>query len=179
MYSPDSQRKLPHAAMMTEEFDLRTHGTRNGDKEGLRWFGALMETKMEQHAGKHPVPWFALPASGSAQFAACMDILAAMKRCIENQDWVSVANYAMMLEVRKNLLHNRAAIPQRILNPLKEEKKLTILLREPSATYIKNLLTEIKHSEINLGDPMAYANSVTEKADFALQSLNEAEHASL
>lgn len=78
-----------------EKFDLRKSGSDAADEHAVRYFSGLMMEKMINAKGAGYVPWY-ISATDDA-------IRQQMFKASEQGDFVSVANYAMMLHVRKEL----------------------------------------------------------------------------
>lgn len=82
-----------------EKFDLRKCGSDAADKHAVRYFTGLMMDKMIDANGAGSVPWY-VPSDESKTNAFIEKLLT---DSLHEGDLVSVANYAMMLHIRKEL----------------------------------------------------------------------------
>lgn len=84
-----------------EKFDLRKSGSDAADEHAVRYFSGLMMEKMIRANGAGTVPWYVpneTDNNGTNEF-----ILGLARKSLTEGDYVSAANYAMMLQVRREL----------------------------------------------------------------------------
>lgn len=82
-----------------DKFDLRKCGSDAADEHAVRYFTGLMMNKMIDANGAGEVPWY-MPSDNGKTDAFIED---SMNLARNEEDWASVANYAMMLHIRKEL----------------------------------------------------------------------------
>lgn len=101
-YEAKEKRPKPEAryhgfatTLNVEKFDLRKSGSDAADEHAVRYFTGLMMDKMINAKGAGSVPWYI--SASDDEIRRRLDVT------LNEGDFVSAANYAMMLHVRKEL----------------------------------------------------------------------------
>lgn len=90
---------------IAENFDPRKVGSDRIDENAVRRIAYLMQQKMQAAAAKGKSGWWTCKDS---------DLEVLLAGAMGEQDWVSAANYAMMLQIKKEI---RNSLPDVVLAP--------------------------------------------------------------